>query len=380
MVPIDLLLSADGALDANSIDLGTVLKHVIIPAGRKAPLQLLLPFTGVVPGSYTVIAKLDPNNTLSDANLTNNTAFSTINVTPSADLQITNSAPATAVAGTVVTYTIIATNAGPNNIAGASVIDTFPTSVTGITYTSNITGSGIFEGTGGGTLSIGGILNGFTATVHGDTGTVLVNGGGITGTFASSTGTGISFANNGNNRISGASVGGDLSFPQNAYAQVFGTNSVGGTIAMASTTNGIQLRDGNAFLTINSGGQDIRLEALVRNLADAGSYALDEAQMEGVDYGLLIEEEQAAGATTFSYRWVERYIDVARHVEEWREPASGKEVFARQQLPPGIALERCEERRLPCTPGPRQWRELFRRAPTFAEAAGAAAPPSRCGT
>jgi general secretion pathway protein H len=94
-----------------------------------------------------------------------------------------------------------------------------------------------------------------------------------------------------------------------------------------------------ASLTINSGGQDLQLEAAVRNLADAGGYALDEAQMNAVDYGLLIEEEEAAGETVYSYRWLERYIDQARRLEEWREPASGKDVFARQQLPPGVALE-----------------------------------------
>jgi len=88
-----------------------------------------------------------------------------------------------------------------------------------------------------------------------------------------------------------------------------------------------------ASLTINSGGQDILLETEVRNLADVGSYALDEAQMTGVDYGLLLEEEQAAGETSYSYRWLERHID------GWRGPVSGKDVFARQQLPPGIALE-----------------------------------------
>jgi general secretion pathway protein H len=86
-------------------------------------------------------------------------------------------------------------------------------------------------------------------------------------------------------------------------------------------------------LTVSSGGQDIQLESVVRNLADVGSYALDEAQMTGVDYGFLIEEEQAAGETSYSYRWLERHLD------GWGEPTSGKEVFARQHLPPGIALE-----------------------------------------
>jgi general secretion pathway protein H len=88
-----------------------------------------------------------------------------------------------------------------------------------------------------------------------------------------------------------------------------------------------------ANLTVNSGGQDIQLESMVRNLADVGSYALDEAQMTGVDYGLLIEEEQEAGETRYSYRWLER------HVDGWGDPVSGKDVFARQQLPPGVVLD-----------------------------------------
>jgi len=86
-------------------------------------------------------------------------------------------------------------------------------------------------------------------------------------------------------------------------------------------------------LTVSSGGQDIQLESMVRNLADVGSYALDEAQMTGGDFGLLIEEEGATGETRYSYRWLERAID------GWRDPVSGKEVFARQQLPPGVGLE-----------------------------------------
>jgi len=86
-------------------------------------------------------------------------------------------------------------------------------------------------------------------------------------------------------------------------------------------------------LTVSSGGQDIQLESMVRNLADVGSYALDEAQMTGGDFGLLIEEEVATGETSYSYRWLERAID------GWRDPLSGKEVFARQQLPPGVGLE-----------------------------------------
>jgi len=85
--------------------------------------------------------------------------------------------------------------------------------------------------------------------------------------------------------------------------------------------------------TIGTGGQDIRLEADVRNLAEVASYALDEAQFTGVDYGLLLEEESEAGVPVYSYQWLERQLD------GWGEPASGKEVFKRRVLPPGIELQ-----------------------------------------
>jgi general secretion pathway protein H len=86
-------------------------------------------------------------------------------------------------------------------------------------------------------------------------------------------------------------------------------------------------------ISFDSGGQDVRLEATVRNLADVASYALDEAQMTGLNYGLLLEEEYVEGEVLYSYSWLERQLD------GWVEPASGKELFAKQQLPPGIALE-----------------------------------------
>ncbi len=86
-------------------------------------------------------------------------------------------------------------------------------------------------------------------------------------------------------------------------------------------------------LSVSSGGQDIKLQSMVLELADVASYALDEAQMSGVDYGLLLQEDQHEGETVYSFRWLERQID------GWAEPASGAEIFAPQQLPLGVALE-----------------------------------------
>jgi prepilin-type N-terminal cleavage/methylation domain-containing protein len=86
-------------------------------------------------------------------------------------------------------------------------------------------------------------------------------------------------------------------------------------------------------LSVSSGGQDIALQSQVLNLVDVASYALDEAQMTGVDYGLLLQEEQQAGETVYSYSWLQRQID------GWAEPDVSGDMFAPQQLPPGVALE-----------------------------------------
>lgn len=85
--------------------------------------------------------------------------------------------------------------------------------------------------------------------------------------------------------------------------------------------------------TVSSGGEEIRLEATVRNLAEVASYALDEAQMTGVDYGLLLEEDSEARVPTYSYSWLQRQLD------GWDDPVSGKDLFNKGSLPPEIELE-----------------------------------------
>ena len=69
-----------------------------------------------------------------DGDLTNNSATSTVTLTPSATLQITKEGPLTAVAGTNVVYTITVTNAGPSEATGVTLTDPTPT---GLTFVSN---------------------------------------------------------------------------------------------------------------------------------------------------------------------------------------------------------------------------------------------------
>lgn len=86
-------------------------------------------------------------------------------------------------------------------------------------------------------------------------------------------------------------------------------------------------------LSVTSGSQDIQLEAKVRNLAGVASYALDEAQLLGRDYGLLLQEVNVDGESVYRYEWRERLL------EGWRLPESGKDVFAPQELPGELELQ-----------------------------------------
>ncbi len=85
-------------------------------------------------------------------------------------------------------------------------------------------------------------------------------------------------------------------------------------------------------LTISSDGQDIELEAKVRSLANISSYALDEAQMRGVDMGLLIERIDEAGGPAYGYSWRERMP------QGWRRPIVDADIFGDQRFPPGLEL------------------------------------------
>lgn len=86
-------------------------------------------------------------------------------------------------------------------------------------------------------------------------------------------------------------------------------------------------------LTVNSGGQDIRLESMVRDVAEVASFAVDEAQIQGWDYGLKLQENLSGPQPYFTYSWRQRYLD------GWGEPPKDQEVFEGGEFPPGIELE-----------------------------------------
>ena len=86
-------------------------------------------------------------------------------------------------------------------------------------------------------------------------------------------------------------------------------------------------------LNIGSGDQDQKLENHVRTLANVSEYALDEAQLRGQSYGLLLQEQFVDGETRYAYSWREL------RPEGWRAPLLNSELFIGDLLPAGIALE-----------------------------------------
>ncbi|MBT4522895.1 MAG: type II transport protein [Halieaceae bacterium] len=85
-------------------------------------------------------------------------------------------------------------------------------------------------------------------------------------------------------------------------------------------------------LSVTSDGEDIRFDAQVRSLARVSSYALDEAQMRGVDMGLLLQMVDDDGESRYRYSWMER------RPEGWREPEEDIDIFRGQTFSPDIEL------------------------------------------
>jgi uncharacterized repeat protein (TIGR01451 family) len=126
------------------------------------------PFASALPSSTNralLFTAADPTgaamstNNLADYALTAGPAVFTNNAgtsgtLPQADLSITKTDGQTvAVPGTPVTYTIVASNAGPSVVNGATVVDMVPAAITGATWTCVIAGGGTCTGSGSGNIN-----------------------------------------------------------------------------------------------------------------------------------------------------------------------------------------------------------------------------------
>ena len=132
---------------------------VNLPAGGSITYVLSGTIPSAATASLSSTVTVSPPSTTPDSNLANNTATDSDALTPQGTLSITESAtgagattPGTVLPGASVTYTIVASNAGPSDATGAVISDTFPD---GFTVT-NFKGKGTAN-------TLGALPTGFTA-------------------------------------------------------------------------------------------------------------------------------------------------------------------------------------------------------------------------
>ncbi len=142
--------------------LPTGLTNVVVTGATCAgTTTLVCPLGTLAPGAavpITVTADIDPalvgnlvnsvtvTTTTPDPNPANDTATTAIPLAPAADLSIVKTGPATVIAGQLMTYTLLITNAGPSDALNAVVSDTLPAGVSLVSATVG-SGSGACIGT-----------------------------------------------------------------------------------------------------------------------------------------------------------------------------------------------------------------------------------------
>ena len=143
-----------------------------IPAGNAN--VILVTITGKVDPNFTgtqlvntfTVDPLEPGN----PTVTSNTTTTLINKT--ADLQISKTGPAAAIAGRTINYTITVNNAGPSNTANASIVDLVPAGITGVTWTATAQNGAVIN-----TNPASGSTNSINvlAAIPANSGTVTIN-------------------------------------------------------------------------------------------------------------------------------------------------------------------------------------------------------------
>jgi uncharacterized repeat protein (TIGR01451 family) len=134
-------------------------------------------------GSLANTASVGVPSGFTDPVSANNAATDTDTLTPQANLGITKTdGLGTALPGNAVTYTITVTNAGPSAAAGATVADTFPAALTGVTWTCGASaGSTCGAPSGAGNIAVASTILPAGTVTFSATGTINP---GATGTLA----------------------------------------------------------------------------------------------------------------------------------------------------------------------------------------------------
>jgi uncharacterized repeat protein (TIGR01451 family) len=133
---------------------GNINNTVNLPAGGSVTYTVNATISPSATGTLGNTATVTAPAGVTDPTPGNNSATDTDTLTPQANLGITKTdGLATATPGGTVTYTIVASNAGPSNAPGSTVIDTLPATLTGVTWTCTGTLGGTCTASGSGNIN-----------------------------------------------------------------------------------------------------------------------------------------------------------------------------------------------------------------------------------
>jgi uncharacterized repeat protein (TIGR01451 family) len=164
-------VAAGGATGNTAAGSGNISDTLSLPSGGSVTYTVNATVKASATGSLSNTATVTAGAGVTDPTPGNNSATDTDTLTPQADLSITKTDGATsAVPGTPVTYTITVTNNGPSDAPGTAVADTFPGTLSGVTFTS-VAAGGATGNTASGSGSINDTVNmpsgsSVTYTVH----------------------------------------------------------------------------------------------------------------------------------------------------------------------------------------------------------------------
>jgi uncharacterized repeat protein (TIGR01451 family) len=134
---------------------GNINTSVNLPAGSSVTFVVNASVSPAATGNMVNTATVTAPPGITDPSLANNTVTDTNTPVFSTDLRITKTDGVPSYApGSPVTYTIVVTNpAGPANVSGAAVTDTFPAIVTSATWTCASTGGATCSANGSGNIN-----------------------------------------------------------------------------------------------------------------------------------------------------------------------------------------------------------------------------------
>jgi uncharacterized repeat protein (TIGR01451 family) len=145
---------ASGGASCPAAGSGTLAAVVNVPVGGSVTFTVSGTVAAGATGSLANTATVAAPGGVTDPVPANNTATDTDTLTPQADLTITKTDGVTsAVPGQAIAYTIVAANQGPSAVSAATVTDTFPAALAGVTWTCTGAGGGTCSASGSGSLN-----------------------------------------------------------------------------------------------------------------------------------------------------------------------------------------------------------------------------------